>query len=294
MMDRKNAGIEYDREAFAHTEDRMTAGNPSARGIFILFASILVIAALAVLGYKIVSQSDPIGSSGESRVLSQLDQRLAAIELRMEQLEQENHRRSYAAPSQNSKGDASAASAPSSAAAAPGYHVSPTPRPQSARPAAPDAATQNKIAGIQQGMGALQNDTTANREAWQATSNKLADVAGQVNNQNVQILRNQDEVNQLLAHSEKTSIPFELLRGASPQLVGPVHLALKSTNQKNYRYTLCVYVEQTCLELKDRNRFEVVEFIVSRNSPPLEVIATRVSKEGILGYLEVPREIAAH
>ncbi len=293
-MDRKNAGIEYDREAFAHSEERMSGGNPSTRGIFILLASILVITALAVLGYKIVSQSDAGGSNGESRVLSQVDQRLSAIEQRMEQLEQENHRRSYAAPAQNSKSDAPAASAPSTAAAAPAYRVSPTPRPQPARPAAPDTATQNKIAGIQQGLGALQNDTTANREAWQATSNKLADVAGQVNSQNVQILRNQDEVNQLLAHSEKTSIPFELLRGASPQLIGPVHLALKSTNQKNFRYTLCVYVEQSCLELKDRNRFEVVEFIVSRNSPPLEVIATRVSKDGILGYLEVPREIAAH
>jgi hypothetical protein len=115
-----------------------------------------------------------------------------------------------------------------------------------------------------------------------------------VNSQSVQILRNQDEVNQLLAHTEKTSIPFELLRGSDPQLVGPVHLGLKSTNQKNYRYTLCVYVEQSCLELRDRNRFEVVEFIVSRNSPPLEVIATRVTKEGILGYLEVPREMVGH
>jgi len=157
---------------------------------------------------------------------------------------------------------------------------------------AAEAATQNKIAGLQQGLGAVQSDTAANRDALQATSNRLADVAGQVNSQSVQILRNQDEVNQLLAHSEKISIPFELLRGAEPQIVGPVRLGLKSTSQKNYRYTLCVYVEPTCLELKDRNRFEVVEFIVSRNSPPLEVIATRVTKEGILGYLEVPREMA--
>ncbi|HSY58284.1 MAG TPA: hypothetical protein VK795_01925 [Terriglobales bacterium] len=289
-MDRKNAGIEYDRDAFVHSEDQMSGGNPSARGILVLLASIAAIIALAFLGYKIVSQADSVGSGGDSRVLSQLDQRLATIEQRIEQLEQENHRRSYSAPSQSSKNDAPAAPNNSAAAAPPRYQVSPAPQSRGAAP--PDAATQNKIAGLQQGLGALQNDTSANREAWQATSNKLADVSGQVSSQNVQILRNQDEVNQLLAHSEKTSIPFELLRGSEPQLVGPVHLALKSTNQKNYRYTLCVYVEQTCLELKDRNRFEVVEFILSRNSPPLEVIATRVTKDGILGYLEVPRDIA--
>jgi hypothetical protein len=294
MMDRKNAGIEYDREAFVHTEDRMSGGNPSVRGILVLLATIVAIAAIAFLGYKLATQNDSVGSGSESRVLGQLDQRLATIEQRLEQLEQENHRRSYAAPPQNTKNDAPVAANNSAAATQPKYQVSPTPRPQSRGAAPPDSATQNKIAGLQQGLGALQNDTTANREAWQATSNKLADVSGQVSSQNVQILRNQDEVNQLLAHSEKTSIPFELLRGSEPQLVGPVHLALKSTNQKNYRYTLCVYVEQTCLELKDRNRFEVVEFILSRNSPPLEVIATRVSKDGILGYLEVPREILNH
>ncbi len=291
-MDRKNAGIEYDREAFIPAADRLSDSNPSLRGVLVLVASIAAIIALAFLGYKIVAQSDVGGgSASDSRVLGQLDQRLSGIEQRLEQLEQESHRRTYAFPAPTPKADppSAAASAPA-AASPPRYQVVPTQKTRAA--AAADAATQNKITGLQQGLGAVQSDTAANRDALQATSNRLADVAGQVNSQSVQILRNQDEVNQLLAHSEKISIPFELLRGAEPQVVGPVRLGLKSSNQKNYRYTLCVYVEPTCLELKDRNRFEVVEFIVSRNSPPLEVIATRVTKEGILGYLEVPREMA--
>jgi len=291
-MDRKNAGIEYDREAFIPAADRLSDSNPSLRGVLVLVASIAAIIALAFLGYKIVAQSDVGGGSpSDSRMLGQLDQRLSGIEQRLEQLEQENHRRNYAFPGPPPKAEtpSAAASAPA-VASPPRYQVVPTQKTRAA--GATDAATQNKIAGLQQGLGAVQSDTAANRDALQATSNRLADVAGQVNSQSVQILRNQDEVNQLLAHSEKISIPFELLRGAEPQVVGPVRLGLKSSNQKNYRYTLCVYVEPTCLELKDRNRFEVVEFIVSRNSPPLEVIATRVTKEGILGYLEVPREMA--
>ena len=291
-MTEKNAGIEYDREVFAPSAAPASSGNPSLRGIFILFASIVAIVALGFLGYKIIAQSEISSSGADSRVLAQ---RLSAIEQRLEQVEKENHRRALVVPAPTPKNDPPPASnSSSSTAAQPKYRVSPTPAQQSRPVSATDPATQSKITGLQQGLGALKNDTTANREAWQATTNKLADVAGQVNGQSVQILRNQDEVNQLLAHTEKTSIPFELLRGSDPQLVGPVHLGLKSTNQKNYRYTLCVYVEQSCLELRDRNRFEVVEFIVSRNSPPLEVIATRVTKEGILGYLEVPHEIAGH
>src|SRR5580704_10828280 len=165
-MDRKNAGIEYDRDAFVHSEDQMSGGNPSARGILVLLASIAAIIALAFLGYKIVSQADSVGSGGDSRVLSQLDQRLATIEQRIEQLEQENHRRSYSAPSQSSKNDAPAAPNNSAAAAPPRYQVSPAPQSRGAAP--PDAATQNKIAGLQQGLGALQNDTSANREAWRS------------------------------------------------------------------------------------------------------------------------------
>jgi hypothetical protein len=291
MMDRKNAGIEYDREAFIPAADRSSDSNPSLRGVLVLVASIAAIIALAFLGYKIVAQSDVGGGSpSDSRVLGQLDQRLSGIEQRLEQLEQESHRRTYAFPAPSPKADVPAAASAPAIASPPRYQVIPTQKTRAA--AAADAATQNKIAGLQQGLGTVQSDTAANRDALQATSNRLADVAGQVNSQSVQILRNQDEVNQLLAHSEKISIPFELLRGAEPQVVGPVRLGLKSSNQKNYRYTLCVYVEPACLELKDRNRFEVVEFIVSRNSPPLEVIATRVTKEGILGYLEVPREMA--
>jgi len=85
-MDRKNAGIEYDRDAFVHSDEQMSGGNPSARGILVLLASIAAIIALAFLGYKIVSQADSAGSGSESRVLSQLDQRLATIEQRIEQL----------------------------------------------------------------------------------------------------------------------------------------------------------------------------------------------------------------
>jgi hypothetical protein len=55
---------------------------------------------------------------------------------------------------------------------------------------------------------------------------------------------------------------------------------------------LCVYVQETCIELKDRSLFEVVRFVAGRNKVPLEVIATQVGKDGIVGYLEVPRNQA--
>jgi hypothetical protein len=291
-MDNKTAGIDYDRQVFAPSAQQ-PAVTPSAAGIFFFVAVIAAILALGYAGYKGFVQSGG-GSTADVRALNEMQQRVNALEERLAQAEKENHRRALAATqsSQNSKNDAPAAPAQSSVHSAPrpSYRISGSPAPQPSHAAAPDTATAQKLAGIQQGLGALQNDTTSNREAWQATTDKLADVAGQVGVQSVQILRNQDEVNQLLVRTERVAIPFELLHGADPQLIGPVHLGLKSTNQKTQRYTLCVYVQTSCLELKDKAIYEVAQFAISRDSAPLEVIATKISKDGILGYLEIPRD----
>jgi hypothetical protein len=95
-------------------------------------------------------------------------------------------------------------------------------------------------------------------------------------------------VDQLIARSERTAIPFELTRGASPQSFGSVSLGLKASNQKNHHYTMCVYVQGSCIELKDRSLYEVVEFSLSRGTQPLMVVATKVAKDRVLGFLEVP------
>ena len=99
------------------------------------------------------------------------------------------------------------------------YRVTPS-IPQQPRIAAPDPATTQKLSALQQDLGTVQNDASANREAWQATTDRLADVAGQVGSQHGEILRNEDEVNQLLAQTARSALPFELRRGASPQQWG--------------------------------------------------------------------------
>ena len=83
---------------------------------------------------------------------------------------------------------------------------------------------------------------------------------------------------------------FELSRGPDLQSVGPVELQLKSTDAKAQRYTVCVYVDNKCIELKNRVLDEVVVFVLARGTPPLELVATRISRDEIVGYLEVPTE----
>jgi hypothetical protein len=296
-MSDKSSGIDFDRQVFVQPQGPIAARPAAARVTGVAFA-LAVIAAVVFLGYKVLPQVARDSASAGDPALVNLDKRLGAIEGRLERLEA-NRRASVAATKEEPADPKKTQSNTANTAARTVYQISPAPREQVHRaPAAaapkPDPATVQRLSALQQGLGALQNDAAGNREAWQATTDKLADVAGQVGTQNVLILRNQDEVNLLLARSQRTAIPFELHRGSDSQQIGPVNLGLKSTNQKSQRYTLCVYVQQSCLELKDKALFEVTEFVVTRDSAPLVVIATKISKDGILGFLEVPQEKIRH
>jgi Tfp pilus assembly protein PilV len=280
----KSSGIGFDRQAFATSTEQAPRSASPLVGTALLVIAVVV---LGFVGYKILTHAFGDAPAADGRVLLQVQQQLTEIQGRLEKLEQ-TRARAAAAPSSSVKLDPSA-SADGNAHKTPrtAYQVTPT-YAQPKHVVVPDTATSQKLDGIQKGLGTLQNDTSANREAWQATTDRLADVAGEVGTQRVEILRNRDEVDQLLARTERTAIPFELLRGSNPQSFGSVSLGLKAANQKNHHYTMCVYVQGSCIELRDRSLYEVVEFSLSRGSQPLMVVATKVAKDRVLGFLELP------
>jgi hypothetical protein len=284
----KSTGVEFDREAFLPASQPPPSAVGSLKGILLLLLGVAAIAVVSLLGYQAITQ-DGGHSSTDTRELVQLDLQIAQIKDRLDHLEQENRRLAGARSLASSpKPAALAQSAPPSTPARVVYRVTPS-IPQGPSVATPDPATTQRLAALQKDVGSAQEDANANREAWQATADRLADVAGQVGSEHGEILRGEDELNQLLAQTERSALPFELRRGASPEQLGPVTIALKATNPKNQRYTVCVYIQNSCVELKDRTLYEVVQVALSRNAPPLQVIATTVGKDGITGYLEIPR-----
>jgi hypothetical protein len=292
-MSEKSAGIDFDRQVFV--QDRPPLVRPTARLGGVIFALAIIIV-VAFVGYKLLPQPARESGNTSDAALAELDKRLADIEGRLEKLEST---RKAVVPSRKEEAADPKQPAPTAPRSAERtvYQVSPAPRQvrTGVVPApGPDPATAQRLAAFEQGLGSLQNDAAASHDAWQATTDKLANMAGQVGTQGVEILRSQDELNQLLARTEMEAIPFELLRGSNPQPVGPVSLLLKSANPKTQRYTVCVYIQPSCVELKDRTLNEVVQFVVARNSTPLELIATRMTKEEIVGYLEVPRNQSGH
>src|ERR1700682_2205541 len=185
-MSDKSSGIDFDRQAFVQPEAPPSRSAPRIGGL--IFA-LVAIAAVAFLAYIVITQitKEP-GSAGEP-ALANLDKHLAAIDGRLEKLEAT---RTAAMPPwvENPADPKQTTSKPTPKAY---YIVSPAP-PQvhASEPpvaAAADPATAQRLSTPQEGLGALQTDQAANREAWQATSNRMAEIQGQVGTQGVQILQ---------------------------------------------------------------------------------------------------------
>jgi cell division septum initiation protein DivIVA len=278
------SGIDFDRQVFVAPAEQPAPQQPRAVGLIILAIAVI---GIAFIGYKLLSYAGESGASAESNSLQQIQQELADMKERMDQMEKRHKTGAPESALPPSRSEASVPSANSrvkpayqiSAASAlnPQRNPSPAVQPPAARPASASVA------------GSAETDN-ANREAWKATSERLADVAGAVGSQQGEIAQTRDQLNQLLAQTRRTALQFELSRGPDRQSVGPVELQLKNTDPKAERYTVCVYVDSKCIELKNRVLDEVVVFVLARGTAPLELVATRISRDEIVGYLEVPSE----
>jgi hypothetical protein len=274
------AGIDFDRQVFVAPTEQPAPQQPRALGLIILAIAIV---GIVFIGYKLLSYAGDSGASAESNSLQQIQQELADMKERMDQMEK---RHKTTAPESVLPPNRTDASVPSTTSRAkPAYQISAasalnpqrTPSP-AAQPLTPRLAT------------ASTDTDNANREAWKATSDRLADVVGAVGSQQGEIAQTRDQLNQLLAQTRRTALQFELARGPDREAVGPVELQLKSTDAKAQRYTVCVYVDSKCIELKNRVLDEVVVFVLARGTAPLELVATRIGRDEIVGYLEVPTE----
>ena len=288
----KSAGIDFDRQVFVQPDLPKSRPTPPIAGI--LFA-LVAIAGIAFLAYKLLPQNAGDSVKPNDQALAEVNNRLAEIEKRLDRLEV--LRKGSLA---RGKDEASERQGPISISREQAGHQAPASgaklaqAPAGSAASGADAATLQKLAAVQNGVAALKNDAASNHEAWQATTDRVAEMAGQVGSQSVEVLRNRDEIDEVLADTEMEAIPFELYRGANPSPVGPVSLALKTASPKHQSYTLCVYIQNSCTELKNRTLHEVVQFVVTKNSVPLRVVGTRISDDEMVGYLEVPRSPGGH
>ncbi len=78
------AGIDFDRQVFVAPTEQPAPQQPRALGLVILAIAVI---GIAFIGYKLLSYAGESGVSAESNSLQQIQQQLADIKERMDQLE---------------------------------------------------------------------------------------------------------------------------------------------------------------------------------------------------------------
>lgn len=280
---------EFDRQAFVSKRDR--SREPSGSFVPLLF--LVGIGLLGVAGFLYV-RTNGIPALGASEPdLSQVIARLEGIEQRLAELEK---RRSAAsaksadAPTENTP----AIPAPPPSAESLGRTSGPPPavssRPEPPAPGAP--AGERNLRELQKQYSGLRTDVTANREAWDASTERLGRVAGELGEQRNQLAESREKLGQLWSRFDRTPIAFELRKGAERQRVGPVWLQLRRSDRRNHRYTVRVFIDEKWIELRDRALLEPVEFYLTGSEIPLELVVTDIQNGGVAGSLAVPRNLS--
>jgi len=280
------AGIDFDRQAFVTPTDKAPRVSPHILGPVIL---LVAIAAAGLIGYKLISGSSARSSqTSDSETVAEMQQRIDELQKRLDTLEKHRKIASAEAVKEVPEKVAPAAAIAKAIPERPSYKISSgIPQPVAQRQAPP--VNQPAPPTVKQAsLTAVEEKANANHEAWQATTDRLADVVGVVGSQQGEISQTREELNRLLATTGRNALPFELRRKASREPIGPVSMVLKNVDTKNKKYSLCIYVADQCIELKDRAVNEVVAFVISKNSAPLTLVATKVLRDQIVGYLEVP------
>jgi prefoldin subunit 5 len=278
------AGIEFDRQVFVPSEEQQRKAPPQLLGMVLL---ILALGLAGIVGYKVFTQVSQSHSTAAANAhVEELQQQLASSQKRVEELEK--HHKSAKAQTPVPAAEAPAV-VKNPAPARTVYRIAAASALPPQRPVAPPVTTPAPAATVPNpNTAAIQSELAANHQAWQATTDRLADVVGTVGQQQNELSETRETVNQLVLQTRREALAFELQRGNNRMPVGPVTLQLKSVDQKNQRYSVCVYVQDRCIELKDRVLNEVVGFVLSKNTEPLELVATKILRDQIVGYLQVP------
>jgi hypothetical protein len=273
------ADTEFNRPTLTSPAVQPSRSGLRGLGVFLV---ILLLAGAGAVGYKIIMAGVPsVPVAPENRNLAKIQQQLSSIEKRLDRLEK---LRSVA----HMKSSPSAAEPALAKVSKVVRSPQPAPMNSSANAHAPQSQPQVSTAAPQIVDSPTTNATAADRDAWQATADRLTDVVGAVGSQQAEISQTQTELGQLSAQTRHFAVPFQLHRGSRPQMVGPVSLELKNSDARRQRYSISVFLDDKPVEFKDRAVDEMVDFVLPGESVPLHFVATKIEHNSIAGYMEIP------
>ncbi len=311
-------GPVFDRQVFVKKQQapKPLSRSPVPGGLVLVLVAAL--SAFATYRYVKAGGKEPSNTADKARI-AELQTQLKAMQDHVQELEKRRHAAAARQVPQESK--------PSAAKPAPAVNTlraKPAPRPDNplaseSKPAAKavakdpghmDAGSAASASPLRASpstpkppasagpvvstkeLTALRGNLAANHEEWQATTDRLGNVVGQLDSQRSAIQQTQSGVNYLLERGQRSDITFALKKGSGLQHVGPIALELESTSVKGQHYSIRMMVDDKSVVLKDRALNEIVQFYTSRSKYPLRLIVSQIGRRNVSGTLAVPTELS--
>jgi septal ring factor EnvC (AmiA/AmiB activator) len=146
-----------------------------------------------------------------------------------------------------------------------------------------------EVANVKTDVGGVKTDVASTKADLVATESKLQGAIGDLGVQSGLIAHTRDDLESLKHRGDRNYYEFTLIRGAKPQPVSTVSLALRKTDPKRGKFTLNVTSDDKTIEKKDRNISEPIQFYSGRDRMLFELVIWTVDKNKATGYLSAPK-----
>jgi chromosome segregation ATPase len=145
------------------------------------------------------------------------------------------------------------------------------------------------VASVKTDVGGVKTDVASTKADLAATNAKLQSTIGDLGVQSGLIANTRGDLEVLKHKGDRNYYEFTLVKGAKPQAISTVMLALKKTDEKKGKYTLNVTADDKTIEKKDRNISEPVQFYSGKDHMLYELVIWTVDKKQATGYLSTPK-----
>jgi chromosome segregation ATPase len=150
-------------------------------------------------------------------------------------------------------------------------------------------AVQSDVSSVKTDVGGVKTDVATTQADLADTKTQLTRVMGDAGVMSGLIATNHDQLEELKHKGDRNYYEFTLQKGAPPQNVGTIKLALKKVDVKRSKYTLAVSSDDKNIEKKDKNLDEPVQFYSGKSPALFEIVVNSIGKNQVTGYLSAPK-----
>jgi hypothetical protein len=154
----------------------------------------------------------------------------------------------------------------------------------------PRVAEDRRWKNMQDQLAAQQKEIDTQQQSLEQARTELANNLNSTKDElDGSIAKTHDELVALEKKGERNYYEFDLTKSKQFKHVGSISLSLRKTNTKHAYFDLAMIVDDFKLDKKHVNLYEPVLVYPSDSQQALELVANRIDKNGIHGYVSEPK-----